>query len=74
MRPCSARAQCPVHGGQSLEINLKTRGSPGVMMRCFGGGCSNEDIVKALDGTLAHLNDDCAEYESLKGEMGRVTW
>lgn len=40
------RTECPVHGGFSLIVADGTEGH--LLLKCWGGGCSFEDIIEAL--------------------------
>ncbi|MFB8386800.1 AAA family ATPase [Microbacterium sp. NPDC055910] len=51
-----ARAQCPAHGGDDLNLSV-ARGDQGVLVRCWSQACSEAEIADALGLQLAELFD-----------------
>src|SRR5690606_23277823 len=52
-----ARAQCPGHGGNDLNLSIAV-GDQGVLTKCHSYDCPAEDIAKAVGLTLGDLFDE----------------
>ncbi len=52
-----ARAQCPGHGGEDLNLSIAI-GDQGVLTKCHVTDCPAEDIASALGMTVADLFDE----------------
>lgn len=59
-----ARAQCPGHGGEDLNLAIAV-GDQGVLVKCMSYDCPAEDIATAVGLTLGDLfdKDGHAEYD-----------
>lgn len=52
-----ARAQCPGHGGEDLNLSIAV-GDQGVLVKCMSHGCPAEDIASGVGLTLGQLFDN----------------
>lgn len=52
-----ARAQCPAHGGDDLNLSIAV-GDQGILTKCHSYDCPAEDIAKAVGLTLTDMFDE----------------
>src|SRR5690606_2966885 len=67
-----ARAQCPGHGGDDLNLSIAV-GDQGILTKCHSYDCPAEDVAKANGLTLADLFDEGGKATYVYDGGHRVT-